>query len=69
MFRYFFAYNEQQLSDKTATQGQPELLWKQPGDLRQCREQFWHLEASTSALSLEWILSLAVVLPRIKYRT
>jgi hypothetical protein len=27
----------------------------QPGDLRQCREQFWHLEAATSALSLEFL--------------
>jgi hypothetical protein len=27
----------------------------QPGDLRQCREQFWHLKAATSALSLEFL--------------
>jgi hypothetical protein len=27
----------------------------QPGDLRQCRERFWHLEAATPALSLEFL--------------
>jgi hypothetical protein len=29
--------------------------WLQPGDLRQCRERFWHLEAATSAFSLEFL--------------
>jgi hypothetical protein len=26
----------------------------QPGDLRECIKQFWHLEAATSALSLKF---------------
>ncbi len=35
------------------TSGSTWMVWKHPGDLRQCREQFWYLEAATSVLSLE----------------